>query len=49
MAARHPVLLPKHHPLTVLMIGEAHERVMHNSVKETLAEIRSILQGRQVV
>ena len=53
IAAKHPpVLLPKHHPLTVLVIREAHERVMHNGFKETLAEIRTrywILQGRQVV
>ena len=52
IAAKHPVLFPKHHPLTVLLIREAHERVMHNGVKETLAEIRTrywILQGRQVV
>lgn len=52
IATRHPVLLPKHHPLTVLVIREAHERVMHNGIKETLAEVRArywILQGRQVV
>ena len=52
MTTRHPVLLPKHHPLTVLVIKEAHERIMYNGVKETLAEVRSrywIVQGRQVV
>ena len=52
IAAKNPVLLPKHHPLTVLVIRKAHERVMHNGIKETLAEIRTrywILQGRQVV
>lgn len=52
IATRHPVLLPKHHPLTVLVIREANEWVMHNGIKETLAEVRArywILQGRQVV
>ena len=52
IAARHPVLLPKHHSLTVLVIREAHERLMHDGVRETLAEIRSkywINQRRQVV
>jgi len=52
IATKHPVLLPKHHPLTVLVIREAHERILHNGVKETLAEIRQrywIVQGRQVV
>ena len=51
-SARHPALLPNHHPLTVLIIRESHERVMHNGVKETLAEARSkywIIHGRQIV
>ena len=51
-SARHPAFLPKNHPLTVLIIRESHERVMHNGVKETLAETRFkywIIHGRQVV
>ena len=51
-STRHPALLPKHHPLTDLIIRESHERVMHNGVKETLAETRSkywIIHGRQCV
>ena len=51
-SARYPALLPKYHPLTVLIIRECHERVIHNGVKETLAETRSkywIIHGRQVV
>ena len=51
-SARHPALLPKNHPVTVLIIKESHEHVMHNGVKETLAETRSkywIIHGRQVV
>ena len=48
----HPVLLCKKHPLTSLIVREAHERVMHNGVKETLTEICTkywIVKGRQVV
>ena len=51
-STRHPALLPKHHLLTDLIIRESHERVMHNGVKETLAETRSkywIIHGRQSV
>ena len=33
--------LPKSHPLTSLVVKQAHERVFHNGVKETLAETRS--------
>ncbi|XP_065903771.1 uncharacterized protein [Dysidea avara] len=49
MTTRHPVLLPKHHPLTVLVIKEAHERIMHNGVKKTLRSRYWTVQGRQVV
>ena len=45
IAARHPVLLPKYHSLTVLVIRDAHERLMHNGVRETVAEIRSKYWG----
>jgi len=51
-STRHPTLLPKHHHLTSLIIRESHERVMHNGIKETLAEVRSkywIIRGRQIV
>jgi len=49
---KYPALLPKHHHLTVLIIRDAHARVMHNGVKETLTQVRSrywVLQGRQIV
>ena len=49
---RHPILLPKHHQLTILVVRSAHRRVMHNGVRETLAEIRTkywIIRGRQFV
>ena len=52
VSTRHPVLLCKKHPLTSLVVREAHERVMHNGVKETLTEIRTkywIVKGRQFV
>ena len=51
-SAKHPILLPRHHPLTVLIVKDAHEKVFHNGVKETLIEIRSrfwILKGRSLV
>ena len=48
-AAKYPIILPKGHPLTTLIMKQAHERVLHNGVKETLAETRAkywIPQGR---
>ena len=51
-AVRHPILLPKKHPLTYLIVQDAHQRIKHNGVKETLVEIRSkywIIRGRQFV
>ena len=37
---KHPVLLPRSHPLTSLIVCDAHNRVQHNGVKETLTEVR---------
>ena len=51
-ATKHPILLPKDHYFTKLVILRAHERVLHNGVKETLTELRSmfwIIRGRSVV
>ena len=51
-ASRYPALLTKEHPLAILIVKDAHSRVMHNAVKETLTEIRSkywIIKGRQFV
>ena len=48
-STKHPVLLPKKYHLTVLIVRDAHERVMHNGVKETLTELRTkywIIRGR---
>ena len=49
---KHPILLPKDHYFTKLVILRAHERVLHNGVRETLTELRSmfwIIRGRSVV
>ncbi len=51
-SAKHPVLLDKKHPLTVLIIRDAHRRVQHDGVRETLTEVRSrfwIISGRSLV
>ena len=37
---KHPILLLTHHHLTTSIARRAHERVLHNGVKETLNEIR---------
>ena len=34
--SKHPVVLPKKHTLSTLIVGSAHRRVQHNGVKETL-------------
>ena len=38
---KYPILLPSGHPLTTLVVKEAHERVYHDGVKETLTKTRS--------
>ena len=51
-STKHPILLHKDHWLTKLFVRNAHERVFHNGVKETLTEIRSrfwIVRGRTFV
>lgn len=51
-AAQNPILLSKEHRLTTLMVMDAHRRVMHNGVRETLTELRSaywLVRGRQFV
>ena len=50
--AQFPILLPKYSDITKLIIRTAHQRVMHNGVRDTLTEIRQqywIPCGRQVV
>ena len=48
---RFPILLPRNHHFTHLIV-QAHERVLHEGVKETLTELRSkywIVKGRSLV
>lgn len=49
---KHPVLLPRKHHLTILIVQDAHHRVGHDGVKETLTETRRkfwIVKGRSLV
>ena len=49
---KHPIFLSKQHFLTKLIVKNAHERVMHNGVKDTLTEVRSkfwIVKGRSFI
>ena len=39
-AVKNPILLPRGHPLTTLLVQEAHERVFHDGIREILTEIR---------
>ena len=50
--AQQPIILPKEHKLTKLMIEWCHSRVHHGGVRSTLGELRSrfwVPKGRQVV
>ena len=52
LSVKHPAILPRQHHFTQLVIIDAHERVFHNGIKETLTEVRSqfwIVKGRQLV
>ena len=50
---RHPILLPKDHPVRRLVIVDAHERLGHGAgVEQVLTELRSrfwIVKGRRMV
>ena len=49
---KYPAILAKGDPFTNLVIWASHNKVVHNGVNDTLAELRSrywITQGRQVV
>ena len=49
---KHPVLLPRDHRFTLMIVQDAHERVGHNGVRETLTEVRGkfwIVKGRSLV
>ena len=38
-ATKYPVLLPRKHPVTMLIIQEAHHHVQHNAIRGTLTEV----------
>uniref|UniRef100_A0A1X7TZE2 Integrase zinc-binding domain-containing protein n=1 Tax=Amphimedon queenslandica TaxID=400682 RepID=A0A1X7TZE2_AMPQE len=47
-----PILLPRNHHLTYLIVLQAHERVLHEGIKETVTELRFkywIAKGRSLV
>ena len=46
---RHPALLPKKHHFTILIVKNAHERVLHNGVRETLRSRYWVIWGRRLV
>ena len=52
LEGKFPILLPKEGKFTELLVYSCHDRVLHNGLKSTLAEIRSkywIPQGRQSI
>ena len=51
-ATKYPILLPRGHHFTALVVRDAHVRVAHDGVKETLTETRRkfwIIKGRSFV
>ena len=49
---QHLAILPRDHHLTELLVLKAHERVLHNGMKETLTETRArywLVKGRSLV
>ena len=50
--ARKPIILPKEHGLTKLIVEQCHRKVLHSGLRATLAELRArfwVPKGRQVV
>ena len=50
--ANHPILLPKEHPFTVLVIQDIHQKLQHVGTSHTLSHLRRkywIPHGRQAV
>ena len=39
-SAKYPILLPKHHPFTDLIVRDAHSRVLHAGTEQTITSIR---------
>ena len=49
---RFPIVLPRRHHISLLLVLKSHEIVKHNGVQETLTQLRSehwIIRGRQLV
>ena len=49
---KHPVFLDSHHHLSTLMVTDAHTRVQHNGICETLNELQAkywIVRGMSLV
>lgn len=49
---RHPVVLPKRHRYTVLLVQRAHQQLLHAGARDTLVQLREkywIVRGRQLV
>ncbi|XP_028512935.1 uncharacterized protein LOC110232368 [Exaiptasia diaphana] len=52
MDAKNPIILPKDHRFTELIVIDSHDRVLHSGLRATLAQVREkfwIPRGRQVV
>ena len=52
LGAKFPIMLPRDHMFTELVVWDCHQRVHHCKVRATLAEIRSrfwVTRGRQYV
>ncbi|XP_043472072.1 uncharacterized protein LOC122504847 [Leptopilina heterotoma] len=50
--AKHPIILPRHCPLSDLLIADAHDRTLHGGTQVTMATLRQrfwILGGRAFV
>ena len=52
LSARYPIILPKDHRLTELLVRKSHSDVHHCGVRATLCRLRSkywVVKGRQLV
>ena len=39
--ARKPIILPREHVLTKLIVEQCHQKVLHSGLRATLAELRA--------
>ena len=52
ISARNPILLPREHKLTEMIVRDCHDKVHHCGVRATLTEVRTrywVPKGRQMV